>query len=372
MIEHVTVFRDPNRYAGWPANYGLWAWHDGEIVALFLVGYPCGNEYLHARDKTKPFLPQQARSRDGGRSWALEPFTGKMPGQPALSSDEHVVRELKAGPLIVPERDLAILTQPINFLDKETIVLVARTDQDRGLSWFYTSKDRGLSWQGPYRFKGLSALTLAGRTDIIPLSSHEALFMLSADKTDGKEGRTLCARTQDGGRSFHFESWLGEYEYPNGYEIMPSSVRLANGTVLTATRCSSSNLFPDEHDLQRQAWINLYQSTDQGKSWHYLSRPVANTGYAGNPATLNQLPDGRLVLVYGFRDAPYGLRAVVSSDEGVSWSEPIILRDDGGSADVGYPKTVLTGEGNLVSVYYYLDNRSSERYIAATRFDLTE
>ena len=23
---HINVFRDPARYAGWPANYGMWAW----------------------------------------------------------------------------------------------------------------------------------------------------------------------------------------------------------------------------------------------------------------------------------------------------------------------------------------------------------
>ena len=33
-MQHVTVYRDPNRYAGWPANYGMWAWGDeGELNA---------------------------------------------------------------------------------------------------------------------------------------------------------------------------------------------------------------------------------------------------------------------------------------------------------------------------------------------------
>ena len=24
--EHVIVYREPGKFAGWPANYGMWAW----------------------------------------------------------------------------------------------------------------------------------------------------------------------------------------------------------------------------------------------------------------------------------------------------------------------------------------------------------
>ena len=33
-VEHVTVYRKPGRYGGWPANYGMWSWDD-EIVLMF-------------------------------------------------------------------------------------------------------------------------------------------------------------------------------------------------------------------------------------------------------------------------------------------------------------------------------------------------
>ena len=38
-MQHVTIFRDSGRYAGWPANYGIWSW-EKEIVLGFVVGFP--------------------------------------------------------------------------------------------------------------------------------------------------------------------------------------------------------------------------------------------------------------------------------------------------------------------------------------------
>ena len=44
---------------------------------------------------------------------------------------------------------------------------------------------------------------------------------------------------------------------------------------------------------------------------------------------------GQLVLVVGWRLPPYGVRAKVSSDDGCSWSDWIVLRDDAGTGDIG-------------------------------------
>ena len=58
-----------------------------------------------------------------------------------------------------------------------------------------------------------------------------------------------------------------------------------------------------------------------------------------------KLKDGRLALTYGFRHAPYGIRARLSEDKGKTWSPEIILRDDGGNWDLGYPRTIQRDDG---------------------------
>jgi hypothetical protein len=82
-----------------------------------------------------------------------------------------------------------------------------------------------------------------------------------------------------------------------------------------------------------------------------------------------ELQDGRLVLSYGYRKEPYGIRAVFSHDQGKTWSEPFVLRDDGGAWDLGYTRTLERPDGKLVTVYYYNLDKDSERFIGATIWD---
>ena len=49
-----------------------------------------------------------------------------------------------------------------------------------------------------------------------------------------------------------------------------------------------------------------------------------------------------------------------------SWGDEFILRDDGGSWDLGYTRTVQRPDGNLVTVYYYNLDNDKERFIGAT------
>ena len=100
--------------------------------------------------------------------------------------------------------------------------------------------------------------------------------------------------------------------------------------------------------------------------WQHVCRPVPDTGQGGNPPALVLLQDGRLCLTYGYRAAPYGIRARLSRDDGNSWGKEIILRDDGGSYDLGYTRTLQRPDGTLVTVYYYNDTPGGAAYIAAT------
>jgi hypothetical protein len=362
-IRNVEVYRQPDQFAAWPANYGLWLW-DEEAVVIFAQGFRGEAENLHARDKTRPFIPVQARSFDGGETWAVERFNGFVPGSQTLSGDEHVLPALRAQSRIDIGRDLPPLDRPIDFSNRETVVMCGRTGLHAGaISWFYVSNDRARTWRGPYRLGDFDLPGISARTDIVPLGKHDALFMLTAAKPNGKEGHVFCARTRDGGRSFQLESFVGKQ--PDGFMIMPASVRRTDGKVLTLVRC-----FAPGKGSNGKNWIDAYVSNDDGKSWDYLGRPVSNTGYGGNPPSLSRLKDGRLILVFGYRDAPYGLRARISSDEGLTWSEELIIRDDGGMSDLGYPRTVVRNDGRLLSVYYYNYGRDQERFIAASICDV--
>ena len=358
-MEHVIIYQEKNRYAGWPANYGIWSWGN-EIVTGFSLGYMNQNsEGLHPRDKKRPFQSFQTRSMDGGITWKNELAPLVIPGNiGSISSEEHM--SFSYGP--ISERVNPPLPHPggINFTHSDFAMLCARSGLERNAeSWFYTSTDRCNSWEGPFILPMFGENGIAARTDYVISNPNKVTLLLTSTKPNGKEGRVFCAETIDSGESFKFISWLNEM--PDGFEIMPSSVVLDSGEIITAVRSRNS--------AGNKNWIDLYKTQDNGNKWNYFSSPVNNTGRGGNPPSLIQLRDGRLCLVYGYRDFPYGIRLIISEDNGHSWSTEKVLRDDGGDSDIGYPRAVQRSDGKVVIVYYFNDSSKPERYIAATIFD---
>jgi hypothetical protein len=207
---------------------------------------------------------------------------------------------------------------------------------------------------------------LATRTDYQVIDPHSTLLFVTGVKPDGKEGNIFCAETVNGGQSFSFKSWISPGR-DNGFSIMPSSSRISDNVLLVATR--ERQVTVNDSGKTVCDFIELYRSEDNGGSWTYVCRPVPNTGKSGNPPALLQLRDGRLCLAYGNRTAPYRMCLRLSQDEGYTWSEEIVLREDGGNHDFGYPRIVQRSDGKVVIAYYYNDDPSGERYIAATIWD---
>jgi hypothetical protein len=358
---HRTVYREPGRYAGWPANYGIWSWGD-EIVLGFTAGYTDPNVEGHRRSRARPFETLQARSLDGGETWLAAPMPCHAPGGRALSANEHQIPELQinarvlaATPFVTPDAD-------VDFTHPDFALMCARTGLGAGAtSWFSTSTDRCRSWQGPFRLPDFSQPGIAARTDYLVSGPGACTLFLTAAKADGNEGRVFCARTGDGGRSFDFVAWLGAE--PAGFSIMPSSIRLSPLSIVTAVRRAEA-----APGGGRRCWIELYRSDDDGVTWTLLGE-AADTGSGGNPPSMLRLQDGRFALIYGYRDPPTGIRARLSVDEGVSWSEEIILRADGGDGDLGYPRSVQRPDGKVVTAYYFNTDPRGDRFIGATLWD---
>ncbi|MEZ4584747.1 MAG: hypothetical protein R3A10_24440, partial [Caldilineaceae bacterium] len=133
-MQHVNIYREEGRFAGWPANYGIWAWGD-EIVLGFTVGYHNPDGGFHTRDKTRPFVATQARSLDGGESWQLEGTPWPTPGnRGVLSADEHVEARLSAADAIAS----GLANQPapcpgdVDFTNPDFALMCARTGLGTG------------------------------------------------------------------------------------------------------------------------------------------------------------------------------------------------------------------------------------------------
>jgi len=360
-VSHHTVCAQAGRFCGWPANYGMWSWGN-EIVTGFWSGALDPHGDFHKRSRRHPMTAMQARSLDGGETWSVIPSPCPTPDGCAFSADEHVEPAFKLRTHLDPEHDLSI-GPGLDLRQPDTALLCARTGLEAGaISFYYVSHDRCHTWEGPYRLGDFGLPGIQARTDYVILPDGTWLLGLTAAKQDGREGRIFCAVSRDGGRSFRFRSWIGPE--PKGYAIMPATVQIAPDALLCAIRRRD---MVGHIDARRdQCWISLWRSSDRGRTWEMLHASLAETGHGGNPPALVNMRDGRLCLTYGYRDAPYGIRARLSTDQGNSWGPEIILRDDGGDGDLGYVRSIQRSDGAMVTVYYHNRDRLGERTVEAT------
>jgi hypothetical protein len=384
-LNHYVVYQAEDRFAGWPANNGAWIFSGDDL----LVGFTEGPFVLQEGHNIGPEADQRswlARSEDGGRTWSAgdpQGYVGDFGEQP----------------------DLKPLLEPINFSEPKFAMRMVGTayhgaHDPRG--HFFYSYDAGVTWRGPHGFGdlmnhpeleryGLTELT--PRTDYIVIDRNTALIMVSA-RLPGKfaTDRLFCLRTTDGGRSFFFLGWIvppydpdrvdPEERVPlnadpklnphpsNARAVMSQSFMTDDGSIVTAVR----RRFDDRRDGRRVTynWVDAYRSVDMGRTWQHMA-VLGNAGKAnGNPPALNVTEDGRLCAVFGERDKGQ-IQVSYSADQGRTWSNPEVLRDDFWSPDMetndlGYPRLMRRSDGKMVAVYYY-STKEQPHGIFATIWD---
>lgn len=235
----------------------------------------------------------------------------------------------------------------VTVADAERLMPWARAP---GEAWAHRSEDGGRTWgdgtvldtapfRGGYGMRG--GVVLPDGMVVLPL----------CDVPEYR--RVYVLRSVDGGTSW--AAPIGVADLPGRWFEEPAPLLLPSGRILLLLRENAS----------RSLWRSW--SDDGGLTWA-VPEP---TGIDGYPGHLTLLPDGRILCTYGFRRPPYAIRAVLSDDQGASWTaQPIAIRSDLPNRDLGYPCTVSAGEG-LVSVYYARDSTGCT-CIQATRWRLAE
>ena len=350
-VDYVVVASEQDRYFGWPANNGLWSWDNGREI---LVGHTDGphDEEGGFHSIGEPQLTKLARSLDGGRTWTSE------------DPDNFVGKD--GEPVAFPGN--------INFGHSDFALRVSASGyhgNDDPVGRFFISYDRGKTWSGSYLFnelhdaEELEGMRITSRTSYLVTGANSAQIIMTASNPElqhaSRRDKPFVAETTDGGKTFKFISWVVPWSDDCNRAAMPSTVRTTDGKIIVAVRVRN----PRDGDIP--CWIDTYTSEDNGRTWSFLSK-VGETGlHNGNPAGLALLSDGRLACSYANRN----LRQMLvrfSSDNGKTWGEEIVIRDNQHTYDMGYPQMIQNADGKMVAIYYLAREERPHSYIEAAIF----
>jgi hypothetical protein len=358
--EQVVVYRDPAIFAAWPFVHGLWAFPDGEVLVGFTraaCAYAAPHDVVHRVVDGPAAEYVLLRSPDGGRSW---------PGTDLhlLGTRGALERSLLGGLAAAP-------AEPLDLGAPDTCLTAGFAIPPQGarhVGYLQYSRDRGRTWEGPYPTPSFGFVWVQAKPDYLVRPDGVVLLFVTVARgphDDGRPGSRFVAvyATTDGGRSWNYlsaiQASVPDAAFVNRYYASP--VLLPDGRIVAALRCQIDG---------RNAWPEVWASDDGGRTWRFLAR----VGDWGGPTHLLRLRDGRLLASYGYRVVPYGIRARLSEDGGQTWGRELILRDDGGSYDLGYPRAVQRGDGRVLVAYYMntaadpVQCQGGVRHIAATIF----
>ena len=323
-----TISRQAEFYHGWP-TLGIAA--RGELV----VAYSGGRE-AHVC----PFgRVELIRSYDDGRTWSWPEVILDTP----IDDRDAGVCMTAAGSLLVTTFTSlayeAVLDKakdwPAERMARWQAVQRRTSAAERHAllgTWMLRSGDGGMTWSAPYR---------------VPVNSPHGPVevaggrILYAGKQLWEPGTKVgVCESADDGKTWR---WLADIPARRGDSVAEyhelHAVDAGGGRLLAHIR---------NHNAANRGETLQSESEDGGRSWS-APHPI---GVWGLPSHLLRLRDGRLLMSYGHRRAPYGNQARVSADRGETWSEAMVISDDGAGGDLGYPSTVELADGGLVTVWY--------------------
>lgn len=216
--------------------------------------------------------------------------------------------------------------------------------------WMTRSTDGGLTWSQRY-----DCLVNSPHG---PIQLADGRLLYAGKDLWRPPNRVGVCESADDGQTWR---WLAEIpvregdDHNNYHEL--HAVETSDGRILVQIR---------NHNSNHRGETLQSESSDGGKTW---TQP-RSIGVWGLPSHLLKLNDGRLLMSYGHRRAPFGNQARISTDQGRTWSEPIIISGDGAGGDLGYPSTVQLDDKSLLTVWYELLKGSSFAQLRQARWKL--
>lgn len=319
------------------SEYGYFGWPSAAILGDGRVVVGCSGLRRHHVDPFGKTVLCVGTPKDGFGECIVghdSPLDDRDAGVVALGGNSLLVTWFTLDTRIF--RDDLMKYSPAEFEVMDAAMRAFPEDANKYVgSWTMRSDDGGATFTSPAR------CPVSSPHGPVVMRDGRLIYLgkLFPEGMDRPFGIVSCAESRDG---LHWDV-LGEVPLPenvtNGQFHEPHVIELNDGALLCLIRYHYPN-----------GGLGIYKSVsrDGGRTW---STPE-DMDIHGSPPHLLRHSSGAIVLTYGWRHAPYGQRARISRDDGATWSDEIILRNDGPDGDLGYPCSVELPNGDILTVYY--------------------
>ena len=352
-VGDIVVFRDDAWYCG--PGPSVIVFPDGEIAVFFRrhrwrTGQPI---IMHFHPTTEQCV---VRSFDGGKSWSA-PRVFLAGGQCPCAT-------------LLEDGTLLWTTHEWDILPPELFEPLPEHWCARPEPWPHAcvgssvrrSTNRGETWEGPAWVDGVPGSPPLMEGWHAPMAMRGWPLQLQ----DGSVAMPLyalgngcvMASSEDGGRSWKYRAHVVRCpeDQPKAYDEWCVH-QTPSGDLVALIRSDN----PPEQGGGR---LHMARSSDGGATW---SAPQQHDVW-GHPHHTLTMPSGRVLLSYGYRREPLGVRCRLVEPEmrAPAEAEELVLRDDGGCGDLGYPHAALLPDGRAIVAYYFNSGGVGQRYVAAS------
>ena len=364
-IKDIIIYNDSLFYSAFPSVVKR---PDGEILVAFRRAPDrrlFGQQGISHTDPNSYMV--MVRSRDG-ETWTKEPEL--IFAHPFGGSQDPCLLQLKDGTLICtsytwglirPDAD-SILNRKLTLVQGKAAYSPAFTFMG---GYLVRSDNGGKTWQGPIYPPSVPSdvqvnvwgkpLPAYNRGALCEGKNGSIYWAVAAIDSDSPSKTSVYLMTSnDKGLGWNYSSPIAIDEKISFNET--SIYETPKGDLIAFLRTAN---MPEEYSC-------IARSTDGGKSFQWKS-----LGFYGYPLHALKLPDNRILLTYGYRHKPFGIRARILNPECTDFAlaPEFVVRDDGGNGDLGYSWSEML-DHNRVLVVYYFNHNNRNRYISGTILEI--
>lgn len=356
-IRDVIIYEDPKFHAAFPSVVKV---KNGELLLAFRRApdrKAMGEKYTNHVDPNSYLVA--VRSKDGV-NWTKSPEL--LYAHAFGGSQDPCLLKLRDGTLLctsygwgfVRPDGVPNLKKPYSTNIEGTVFLGG---------YVLRSTDKGKSWQGPsYPPHIAPEVNHDMYGQLVPAYNRGALY-------EGKSGRVFWAvAANDASKKTSVHLLVSDDKGITWKYSAPIAVDdkvVFNETSVYETPKGDILAFLRTSNFNDQACIA--RSTDGGKTFSKWE----SMGFQGHPLHALRLPDNRVLLTYGYRHKPLGIRGRILNAECTDFATApeFVLRNDGGTTDLGYTWSVQLDRKRVLVAYYY-NVGTGPRHIAGTIIEI--